>query len=579
MEAVHLSLLEDIALAIVFAAVAGLLARLARQPMILGYVLAGVALGAPLGLGIVTQAESIELIAEIGLIFLLFIIGLEIQLPELARLGRSTLLIGVAQVVGCFALGLLLFAPLVDGGGPFALLYLAFGAALSSTLIVVKLLHDKAEIHTGAGRMVVGVLVLQDLFAIVFMAIQPSLLDPELGNLLRSLGYGVALVVLSFLLSRFGLAPLMRAIAKTPELVLLTAIAWCFAVAGAAELAGLSREMGALIAGQSIAAFPYGADVAAKLAGIRDFFVTLFFVSLGLKLTVPTLDTLGFALITVAIVLVTRLVTVAPATRLARQGLRTGIVASLDLAQISEFSLVILAIGVGYGHVTVALQNAVLPAMLLAAVVSTYLITFNDAIARALVRIARRLGVKERGGDFEARAANGERRDIVLLGCFREGLALLERIEAERPALKKRILVVDFNPGLQQRLEASGFAYAYGDLAHPETLLHLGLADARLIVSTIPDSFLKGTDNHTLLLQARQIAPQAQVIVTAEDPATEEDLHEHGAAVVVPAELTAARLLDLIDPRVATPGTMSVTGRFRRPPDPAPARAGGAPGV
>ena len=546
----QLSLLEDIALAIVFAAVAGLLARLARQPMILGYVLGGVALGAPLGLGIVTHPESIELISEMGLIFLLFIIGLEIQLPELARLGKSTLVVGVAQVVGCFLLGLLLFMPLATDGGRFTLLYLAICAAMSSTLIVVKLLHDKAEIHTAAGRLTIGILVLQDLFAIIFMAVQPSLLNPEIGNLARSLAYGAALIGLSFALSRFGLAPLIRAIAKVPELVLLTAIAWCFAVAGAAQIAGLSREMGALIAGQSIAAFPYGADVAAKLAGIRDFFVTLFFVSLGLKLSVPTLGTLGFAVATVAIVLVTRLVTVAPATWLVRQGLRTGAVASLNLAQISEFSLVILAIGVGYGHVSAELQSAVLPAMLLAAVVSTYLITFNDAIARMLVAAARRLGAGERGSDAEKRASRGEVRDIVLLGCFREGLALLERIEAERPALKRRILVVDFNPELQERLEAAGYAWEYGDLAHPETLTHLGLADARFVVSTIPDSFLKGTDNRTLMLQARQIAPQAQFIVTAEDDTSEEELQQLGAAVVVPAELTAARVLDLLEARV-----------------------------
>ena len=243
MDHAQLSLLEDIALAIVFAAVAGLLARLARQPMILGYVLGGVALGAPLGLGIVTHPESIELISEMGLIFLLFIIGLEIQLPELARLGKSTLVVGVAQVVGCFLLGLLLFMPLATDGGRFTLLYLAICAAMSSTLIVVKLLHDKAEIHTAAGRLTIGILVLQDLFAIIFMAVQPSLLNPEIGNLARSLAYGAALIGLSFALSRFGLAPLIRAIAKVPELVLLTAIAWCFAVAGAAQIAGVTVDL------------------------------------------------------------------------------------------------------------------------------------------------------------------------------------------------------------------------------------------------------------------------------------------------------------------------------------------------
>ena len=179
---------------IIFAAVAGQLARLLRQPTILGYVLGGVVLGAPLGIGLVSNPESIELISEMGLIFLLFIIGLEIKLSDLARLGKSTLLVGLVQFAGCVGLGWLLFAPLGVDGGRFTLLYLGVCAALSSTLIVVKLLHDKAEIHTAAGRLTIGILVLQDLFAIAFMALQPSLLDPQVGSLARSLAFGAGLV-------------------------------------------------------------------------------------------------------------------------------------------------------------------------------------------------------------------------------------------------------------------------------------------------------------------------------------------------------------------------------------------------
>ena len=553
-----LSLLEDIAAAIVFAAIAGQIARLLRQPTLLGYVLGGVALGAPLGLGLVSNPESIELIAEIGLIFLLFIIGLEIQLPELARLGKSTLVVGVAQFAGCAALAGLAFWPLGFAGGRFTLLYLAVCTAFSSTLIVVKLLHDKAETHTAAGRLTIGVLVLQDFFAIGFMAVQPSLQDPRIAGLLRSLASGAALIALAFLISRYALGRLFRSTAKVPELMLLSAIAWCFLVAGGAQAVGLSREMGALVAGLSIAAFPYGADVSAKLAGVRDFFVTLFFVSLGLKLAAPTASTLQFALIAILVVLATRLATVVPATRLAGLGLRTGIVAALDLAQISEFSLVIVAVGVGYAHVTVDLQNALLLAMLSTAVLSSYLITFNDPIARALVALARRAGLHD--GDQASAAAGhgGPRRDIVLLGCFREGLALLERIEAERRDLKPRIRVIDFNPALEERLAAAGFSWAYGDLAHPETLSHLGLADARVVVSTIPDSFLKGTSNRELMIHAQQIAPAAHFIVTAEVEEGVEELHALGAAdVIVPAAVTADRVLDqieaAIDPRRTSP--------------------------
>jgi Kef-type K+ transport system membrane component KefB len=540
------TLLNDIALSIVAAALAGHVARLLRQPTILGYVLGGVALGAPLGLGWVSDPGSVELISEIGLIFLLFIIGLEIQLPDLVRMGRSTLVVGLAQFGGCVGLGLWLFGRMGLDDGRFTPLYLAVCAALSSTLIVVKLLHDKAELHTAAGRLTIGILVLQDLFAIVFMAVQPSLLDPRLGSLARSLGYGVALVGLSFALSRYVLGPLMRRVAKVPELVLLTSIGWCFAVAGLAQKAGLSREMGALFAGMSIAAFPYGADVTAKLAGIRDFFVTLFFVSLGLKLPVPTLTTLQVALATAGIVLVTRLLTIVPSAWLMRQGIRTGAITALNLAQVSEFSLVILGLGVAYGHVTPALQSTVLAAMLVASVLSTYIITFNDRLARIIVTVARRLGSRERLPET-VDGEPSEARDIVLLGCYREGLALIEALEGEAPELRRRIRVIDFNLALRPRLEGAGLAWAYGDLAHPETLAHLGLEEARVIVSSIPDTFLKGTSNKRLLLQTQKIAPSAHFVATAEDAAQAEELHRLGAQdVIVPARVTGERLLTLL---------------------------------
>ena len=280
-----LSLLTDIAYGIIFAAAASHVARLFRQPLILGYVLGGVLLGTHLGFGLVTNEANIELISEIGLNLLLFIIGMEINLRELVKMGKSMLTLGIVQFAACVALGLLAFRffGYRIGNGNFDLLYIAVAAALSSTLIVVKLLHDKFEIHTVAGRLTVGVLVLQDVCAIVFMACQPNLLNPQLGNIAQSLGFGAVLVATTFLASRHLLSRLFHAASKSPELVLLTSIAWCFFIAGLAEIAGLSKEMGALIAGMSIAAFPYGTDVVAKLTGIRDFFVTLFFVSLGLK--------------------------------------------------------------------------------------------------------------------------------------------------------------------------------------------------------------------------------------------------------------------------------------------------------
>jgi len=545
-----LSLLTDIAYGIIFAAAASHVARLFRQPLILGYVLGGVLLGTHLGFGLVTNEANIELISEIGLNLLLFIIGMEINLRELVKMGKSMFTLGIVQFAACVALGLLAFRffGYRIGNGNFDLLYIAVAAALSSTLIVVKLLHDKFEIHTVAGRLTVGVLVLQDVCAIVFMACQPNLLNPQLGNIAQSLGFGAVLVATTFLASRHLLSRLFLAASKSPELVLLTSIAWCFFIAGLAEIAGLSKEMGALIAGMSIAAFPYGTDVVAKLTGIRDFFVTLFFVSLGLKVPVPTLQSLKISLVVAAFVLSSRLLSVAPTAYFLRMGLRNGLLTALTLAQMSEFSLVITALGANYGHVSEGLSSTVLTSMLVTSILATYIIKFNDTLTRTLMRAGRILNIQESGVQEEkTRHRVSPKRDIVLLGCFRAGMAFLEAVETRASHLKERVLVVDFNAALKDLLEPRGFHWVYGDLAHPETLHHWGIKDASFVICSISDTFLKGITNRRLLAHLKQMAPNAQIIMTAEENQEADILRKEGARYVIVSEkLSGMRICELV---------------------------------
>lgn len=542
------SLLHDIGLGIVFAAAASHVARLLRQPLLIGYVAGGVLLGSNIGFGLITDTGSVQLISEIGLILLLFIIGLEIDIRQFMKMGKPMFTLGIAQFALCVLLGLAAFKPLGFslGGGNFDLLYLAVALALSSTLIVVKLLHDKAETATVAGRLTVGILVLQDVWAIAFMAFQPNLLDPRIGGLVKSFGQGAVLVTVAFLASRHVLSRLFHAAGKSPELVLLSSMAWCFLICGLAEAAGLSKEMGALIAGMSIAAFPYGTDVAAKLGGIRDFFVTLFFVSLGLKVPLPSASTLGLAALLVVFVFASRLLSMVPIAHRLGMGLRTGLVSAVNLSQVSEFSLVILALGAGYGHVSAELQALVLTAMLLASVASTYLIEYNDAVARLGVRLCGRFGVRDSDRTPEA-SAHARGRDIVLLGCFREGTALLERLDEAGGALKDRVLVVDFNPALRSKLERRGYKWVYGDLAHPQTLHHIGIEEASVVLCSISDTFLKGTTNSKMLAHLKHLAPKAKFVMTADDPAGAAKLVKEGAAHAVDAgSLSGERLFDIL---------------------------------
>jgi Kef-type K+ transport system membrane component KefB len=239
-----MDLLTAISVSIVAAAALAFVARRLGQPLILGYIVAGALLGPHVGLGTITDEASIELIAEIGLILLLFLIGLEINLPRLLQAGRTITVSGLLQVPLCAGLGWLVLGPVAAAtGGRFDLLYLALATSMSSTLIVVKLLSDKFEMATFGGRVTLGVLVFQDLYAIAFLALQPNLQDFHLALLLRSLAAGAGLLGGAWLLARYALPALFRAIAKSPELMLVTTMAW--ASAGAAGRAGLSKEMGA----------------------------------------------------------------------------------------------------------------------------------------------------------------------------------------------------------------------------------------------------------------------------------------------------------------------------------------------
>ncbi|PYO28267.1 MAG: potassium transporter Kef, partial [Candidatus Rokuibacteriota bacterium] len=308
-----MNLLLAISASIVASAVLAFVARQLRQPLLLGYIVAGAVLGPHLGVGVIESEEDIELIAEIGLILLLFIIGLEISVPRLLQAGRTITVSGLLQVPVCATLAWLCLGPVAAWtGGPFDRLYLAVATSVSSTLIVVKLLSDKFELATFGGRVTLGILVFQDLFAIAFLALQPNLERLQPTVLLRALAVGAGLLAAAVAVARYVLPAFFRAIAKSSELMLVSTMAWCFLVAGAAGWLGLSREMGALVAGVVIAAFPYGPEVASRISGVRDFFITLFFVALGLKIPYPSLTLVLLALLVAAFVIVSRGVAMYP---------------------------------------------------------------------------------------------------------------------------------------------------------------------------------------------------------------------------------------------------------------------------
>jgi Kef-type K+ transport system membrane component KefB/voltage-gated potassium channel Kch len=556
-----MDLLTSIGFSIIVAAVLAFLARRLNQPLILGYILAGAVLGPHVGFHVVADEASIELIAEIGLILLLFLIGLEISLPRLLQAGRAITATGLLQVPICAGLAWVVLGPVVAStGGQFDRLYLAFASALSSTLIVVKLLSDKFELGTFGGRVTLGVLIFQDLYAIAFLAIQPNLQNLEALLLLRSLVAGVGLVGGAWLLASFVLPAYFRVIAKSSELMVVSAMAWCFLVAGVAGWAGLSKEMGALIAGVVMASYPYGTEVISRVGGVRDFFLTLFFVALGLKIPEPSIPAVLAALGGVAFVVVSRFLAMYPLFAFLRLDTRTAGVVAINLSQISEFALVIFSLGTVYKHISPAANSLILYTVLLTAVISTYGILYNHRIATSLAGLLNAFGLRRWFGSAPAAPAGAAAqtdaggddagRDVFLLGVSREGLAFVRYLARTAPALKERLVAIDFNPEMLERLQTEGVQHHYGDIANMATLEHAGIGRAAIVISAISDWFLKGTSNLQILRTARPLAPTARIIVTGDTPEGAQELYAAGADyVMVPSALTAEHLATLLADR------------------------------
>lgn len=548
-------LVTSIGVAIVAATVMAFIGTLLKQPLLLAYLAAGVIIGPKIGFGLVSSESDIEVISHIGLILLLFLIGLEIDIKKLRQSGASMAASGISQFIICVAIGLGFFFMLgyTMGGGKYDLLYLAICCGISSTAIVVKLLYGKFELDTLAGRITLGILVFQDIWAIVVLGVQPNLADPEVFAILLSFAKGGLLVVISMAISRFVLPRLFRSIAKIPEIMLVASLGWCFFICGLAALFGLSLEMGALIAGVSLSTFPYNLDVIAKVVNIRDFFITLFFVALGMQIPNPFAEPkiLLAAAVASLFLIGSRFVSIYPLLYLMKNGNRVSLLTSINLSQMSEFSLVIASMGLAAGHIGTGTFTTIIFIFVITSVSSTYMIKYSNKIQSTLAKALARVGLGDVRADGSGQA-DGPGHDIALLGFFRVASSIVAEIEktagGEGGALPgERIMVVDFNPEVHRTLSLLGIRAVYGDICHPDTLHHAGIDDVKIFVSTIPDHLLVGTDNLKIIQHVRTLCPKARIIVTAESVPRALKMYAEGADYVyLPRIIAAQHLLPII---------------------------------
>ena len=519
----------QIALCFVAAAGLTLLCQKLRLPSIAGFIVAGVLIG-PIGLGIIEDRADIETIAGLGLVFLLFLIGLEIDVRSLIGSGRTLLVTGLLQVpasvlaaAGAFAAATVLWPVASTELG---VLYLGLAAAFSSTLLVVKVLHDRLQMDSIDGRLCIGLLVFQDIWAIVILAVQPDIDDPRLGPIVGTLIGVVIVIAVAIVASRTVLPAACAFIAKSPEWVVTLALGWCFGLGmlgvGLGPAArglhlpvepSVSLELGALVAGASIASFPYAHEVVSKVGNLRDFFITLFFVALGMSIPIPDGPAvLLVALLLAAVTLGVRYFVFFPLLFGNGLDLRHSITTSTKLAQVSEFALVICYLGLSLGHIEPPLVSSVIFAFVLTAVLTPGLFTVADPVYRRLAPWLGRVGLRDRDRAATATADKPPPR-LVFLGFHRLASTMLHDLERTHPEILPETLVVDINVALHDKIRKTGAQVVYGDISDPSLLAHAGVADAEVIVSTITDDLLRGIDNLELTRQVRQLAPRARLVV------------------------------------------------------------------
>ena len=478
-------------------------------------------------------------------------VGLELDIKKITQSGKLILISAVAQFAICVGLGILFFSiPGFSSNNNLAIYYLAITFGFSSTMIVVKLLYDKFELDTLPGRITLGVLVIQDVWAILFLAIQPNLDNPGISMIAFSFLKGIALVGGCLLLRRYLLPRIFWRVAKNPELVVITALGWCFLIAWiSGDVLGLSRAMGALIAGVTLSTLPYKEEISDRVTSIRSFFMILFFVSLGLKVTVPSLTIFLLSLLASVFLIASRFISMSPLLYFMKKGIRVSFLVPLNIAQISEFSLVIVAIGVGYGHIDESIMTIILFTLMITATASTYMISYSHQLYLLTARVLKKLGVKDIGATAEEKPETGQTEvahPIIFLGFYRVASSLLFALEKQDPSIISKIQVVDFNPEVCQELNRRGVKCLFGDLANTGTLTEAGLEKARLVISSIPDTILKGTSNVALLNYTKRVNPRARVVVTAERVLSAERLWDAGADFVILPEVEISDKLALV---------------------------------
>jgi Kef-type K+ transport system membrane component KefB len=528
----------EFALLLAAAGALSLIGHWLKQPLIVAYIAVGILVG-PAGLSWVSVGSEIDLLAKTGIALLLFTVGLKLDLQVIRSMGPVSLATGLGQVIFTSVIGYAICLAL--GRSPLTSLYVAVALTFSSTIIIVKLLSDKREIDSLHGRIAIGFLIVQDLVVVLVMialtAFGAGQGDGQfLQTLLFTAAKGVVLLLVVAVLMRYVIPRIFQRAARSGELLTTLAIAWAVALAAICDGLGFSKEVGAFLAGITLAPLPYREALGSRLVGLRDFLLLFFFVDLGAHLQLSELGAqLVPALVLSVFVLIGNPLIVVIIMGFMGYRKRTGFLAGLTVGQISEFSLMLAALGRNLGHIgneTVALITVV---GLVTITLSTYLIIYAHPIYERLASFLTKFERREpyREVTFETTEQPSGGFDVIVFGLGRFG----KNISRELNPRGRRVLGVDFDPDLVNRLRDEGHAVVYGDAEDPEFTSTLPLSQAKWVVSSMPQLEL----NLALVQGLLRHQYTGRIATTAHSKEAAERLYKAGSDLVLLPFLIAAK--------------------------------------
>ena len=526
----------SVALILALAVAAGAIAKLLRQPVVVSFIIVGILAG-PTAFNLVEGAEEIRLFAKFGIAILLFLVGLKLDFHMIRSTGKVALVAGLSQVAFTAAVGFGI--AMLFGFEATTAFYIAVALTFSSTIIIIKLIGDKRELDTLYGRIAVGILIVQDILVVAAMVVIVTIGTPGEGSVVTDLivtlaSSAVFLGVIAFA-SKFVLEKVLDWISKSPELTLLFGVAWAIVLAAISILIGLSMEIGAFVAGVSLASTAYRESLGARMVSLRDVMLLFFFIELGASLTfADALGQLWPAIVLSVFVLVGKpLIVFAIMGWMGYRSItsfRTGVA----LAQISELSLILIALGYSLGQVDSAVLSLVTLVAVFTITVSSYLILYTDKLFPLMQGF---MHLFERG---KASAVDEESQslsfDAIVIGSGRFGTEVISGLISSGSS----VLAVDLDPDALARARELGAETLFGDVGDPDFAKMLPIHQTGTLICTAPDR-----STNTLLLESlKSLDYGGELYLTALDNQTAEMFaKEDRVTTIRPLKMAANRIV------------------------------------